>query len=220
MQLAAKLDLAIRRQQTAAAAGDAVAALDLADMYDEGKIVPKDPVAALAWYRRAAALGSSRAMFRIGQMYDTGHGIPMDRVAAAHWYQQAAALKDGEAEYHLAQLYARGDGVPRDPARADELLRASASHGFAAQAPAAPRAEPAPPAPPSDALAAAAVSVSPGIAKASPSESARSAAAEPATRPVVPGVSPRCGDVLMSQQLEEEITYADRVHLRGCQAAQ
>lgn len=202
MQLAARLDRAIRHEQEAATAGDALAALDLADMYDQGKAVPEDPIAALAWYRRAAALGNASAMFHVGLSYDVGRGIPADHVAAARWYERAAALHHGRAEYNLAQLYARGSGIPRDPARAAALLRAAAADGIAVS----PAAGPAIPAVRTE------IHVAPTPAGPIPT-----AAAQQDGRVAYPTSARSCGDILMSEQMEEEISNADRISLRRCQ---
>ncbi len=214
-------DAAMKRRQVAAAGGDAEAAREIGRMYEDGRDVPQDFVAALAWYTRAAVDGEPTAMFAVALMYDDGRGVPVDRAEAARWYRLAADHGSGRAEYNLALLYMHGDGVAPDPAQAGALFRAAATHGIdvpphllslgaAALQPPAVTAAPAAPV----AAALPAVPTPPASAAAAPEPTA-----PPDDQPLVPATDESCGHVLMSEQLEEEITNADRVTLHGCRAA-
>jgi hypothetical protein len=236
-QAAPPFDADLKRRQVAAASGDATAARELGRMYADGHGAPQDFVAALAWYTRAAVFGDPAAMFDVALMYDDGRGVAVDRGEAARWYQLAASHGHGRAEYNLALLYLRGDGVGRDPAHAGELFRAAAKDGVevppqllslgtkpgepapprAATPPAAP-AQPAPtPAAPSPAAPGPAAAVLPAISEPpAPPPVATAAAARPADKPLAPVADESCGQVLMAEQLEEEITNADRTTLHDC----
>lgn len=73
-----------------ASGGDLYAQVDLALMYEFGKVVKKDDVEALRWYRRAAKQGYARAQTHLGWKYAHGEGVEQDHAAALHWYQKAA----------------------------------------------------------------------------------------------------------------------------------
>ena len=47
-----------------------------------GKVVPKDPVAAVVWYKKAAYTGHQFALFVLANQYSTGNGIEKDRAEA------------------------------------------------------------------------------------------------------------------------------------------
>ena len=110
-----------------AEAGDTAAQLSLANLYDLGQGVTRDPAMAYAWYRRAAASGSPAAEFNVAAMCDTGDGVQHNVAEAALWYGRAAAHGNRRAQYNLGQLYATGDGVPRNPDQAEAWFRAAAA---------------------------------------------------------------------------------------------
>ena len=65
--------------------GDARVQSNLALMYENGRGVPKDFVAAANWYQRAAAQGYVDAQLNLGLMYAKGQGVPQDYVSAYMW---------------------------------------------------------------------------------------------------------------------------------------
>lgn len=118
--------------RTAAAAGDADAALFLGVAYDVGQGVPQNPVQAADWYARAASRGSVPAMFNLGVLYDIGRGVARDPAQAAQWYERAAQQGYARAEYNLALVYQDGPGIPQDRKRAQYWFWRAAGHGITA----------------------------------------------------------------------------------------
>jgi TPR repeat protein len=51
--------------------------------------VPRDPAAALHWFRRAAEARHSGAMYGLGRMLSGGHDVPAEPEAASYWLRQA-----------------------------------------------------------------------------------------------------------------------------------
>lgn len=98
--------------QSAAEAGDAEAALKLAQMLDTGTGVPRDINAALDWYIRAADAGLPDAAFNVAAIFDQ-RGRPSE---AAVFYARAAAKGHARAQFALGTLYELGEGVTRNHA--------------------------------------------------------------------------------------------------------
>jgi len=66
--------------------------------------VAKDPLRAVAWYRRSAEQGDAAAQYNLGNMYRWGEGVARDPEEAIRWFRKAGeqgseparkALKDG-----------------------------------------------------------------------------------------------------------------------------
>jgi TPR repeat protein len=64
---------------------------NLGFMYETGRGVPQNYVAAAQWYFVAAQEGEPTAQFRLGLLYDKGHGVPQDFVEAHKWLNLAVA---------------------------------------------------------------------------------------------------------------------------------
>ena len=94
-------------------------------------ITPKDPVKAVAWYRKAAEQGHAGAQYSLGQMYDNGEGVPEDDVQALEWYRKAAEQGNAGAQYDLGRMYDNGEGVPKDAVQAVAWYRKAAEQGNA-----------------------------------------------------------------------------------------
>src|ERR1700754_2146382 len=99
--LAAFLALASTRIFAADAAGvaqppegSAEAMNRMGILYATGSGVPKDYVAALAWYQRAAESGSTGAMNNIATMYFHGLGVPQSYEETVKWLQLAVKQND------------------------------------------------------------------------------------------------------------------------------
>ena len=60
----------------AAQAGNAIAQLRLALLYDQGDGVPQSAKAAFEWYSRAAAQGEPESQNQVGLFYELGEGVP------------------------------------------------------------------------------------------------------------------------------------------------
>jgi TPR repeat protein len=100
-------------------------------LYATGTGVPKDYVAALAWYRRAAAVGSLGAMNNIATMYFHGLGVPQNYGETVKWLRQAVKEGDAAAQNRLGSLYDDGLGVPKSADDAFELFSLAAAQGYA-----------------------------------------------------------------------------------------
>lgn len=118
-----------QRLRDAALAGDPVAAFEVAARYAEGRSVPQDMAAAVAWYEQAAEAGLAPAQYRLGSIYEKGLGGVRDVGAAQEWYTRATEAGNVKAMHNLAVLYAEGAAGEPDLERAAELFRQAAEHG-------------------------------------------------------------------------------------------
>ena len=66
--------------------GNAIAQLNLGDMYLEGLGVPQDNKEAVKWTRLSAEQGDAEAQYNLGQMYYKGQGVQQDYVSAHMWF--------------------------------------------------------------------------------------------------------------------------------------
>ena len=99
--------------QSAAKAGNAVAAYDIAVRLLDGKGVPRDPKAAAKWLEKAAAGGLAPAEYRLGSLYEKGTGVAVDLNKARALYLRAAEKGNAKAMHNLGVLVAdSGSGKP------------------------------------------------------------------------------------------------------------
>lgn len=101
---------ALDATRTAAGKGDAEAQYRLAQAYQIGKGLPKDPEMAIMWYRRAVAQGHAQASDELGFAL-FAHG---DRRVAMPYIERAAARGDARAFYLLGIAHFNGDLAARD----------------------------------------------------------------------------------------------------------
>ena len=97
--------------------GDVAAQLALADTYQKGNGVPRDPVRAITWYILAGANGNAQAKrrsiqltrsvtpfeigqirYNVGRMYVQGMGVKQDYVSAYSWFELAKAQGEIRAQ--------------------------------------------------------------------------------------------------------------------------
>ncbi len=117
--------------RSAAIAGDAGAAYEVAVRFAEGRGVPVNLDEAARWYERAANKGVTLAQFRYASMLEKGLGVKKDLAAARRFYMAAAAKGNSKAMHNLAVLYAEGiEGKP-DYATAVQWFRKAAQRGIA-----------------------------------------------------------------------------------------
>ncbi len=109
--------------------GDTSAALDLADVYENGEGVPKDPAKAYAWFSRAAELGSTRGLEMAGWHEISGDGTAFDPTKALESFRKATAAGSGYAAQQIGWMYEKGKGVPQDDAQAVEWYRRAIQQG-------------------------------------------------------------------------------------------
>ena len=77
--------------------GAASAQVSLGAMYADGRGVPQDGAAAVAWYCRAAEQGHASAQVSLGALYaDGGSGVPQNLVEGHTWLNLAASRLTGE----------------------------------------------------------------------------------------------------------------------------
>jgi len=114
-----------------AQAGDANAQTALGLLYDEGRGVPKDPSAAVAWYQKAAETGNPQAQLNLGLHYERAEGVGQDYGFAIRWYRKAAEQGYAPAEVALGTMYYRGLGLPEDKSKANVWFKRAAEQGNA-----------------------------------------------------------------------------------------
>lgn len=97
--------------QQQAESGDVAAMMALANIYDAGKLVIKNPFLAADWYQKAADAGNPSAMWRLGFCYHTGKGVKRDLDEAVRRYRSSAEAGDPDGMYQLGWMYEYGQGV-------------------------------------------------------------------------------------------------------------
>jgi hypothetical protein len=98
----------------AAEAGNAVAQLRLALLYDQGDGVPRSAKTAFEWYSRASAQGEPESQNQVGLFYELGEGVPENWDLAARLYQASAQQGWMKGQYSLGRAYQFGIGVPQN----------------------------------------------------------------------------------------------------------
>ena len=99
----------------AAAQGNTDAMVQLGNLYEQGRGVPKSGPEALSWYLKAAEKGNLDAQFRAGYIFLNGlEDVPYDYEQALKWFRNAAQQGSGEAELTIAALFQQGIGVDHD----------------------------------------------------------------------------------------------------------
>lgn len=101
------------------------AMFNLANMYQEGKGIPKDMKKAIGLYTKAANLGNVKAQSNLGVIFDISNLYE----SAIYWYTKAAESKDVDAIFNLALMYYKGRGVNRDVTKAIDLYTQGAKLG-------------------------------------------------------------------------------------------
>ena len=84
--------------------GRAWAQSDLASLYDDGLVLPKDALKAISWYEKAAYQGYAGAQTNLGLMYYYGKGVRTNRELAIEWFKRAARQGDVTAKKNLTAL--------------------------------------------------------------------------------------------------------------------
>jgi hypothetical protein len=105
---AAKLLLA------SAKAGNPIAQLRMAMLYEAGDGVARDKRESFGWYLRAAQAGEPGAQSEVAGYYEEAAGVAENWVAAAQWYQQSANQGWVKGEFGLGRCYEFGIGVPQN----------------------------------------------------------------------------------------------------------
>jgi len=112
-----------------AAEGDAQDLCKLADMFFNGRGMPRDIEKAVELYQQAANKGYARAKCNLGVMYSRGLGVGKDEKHAFKLYEQAAELRDAQAQRNLGMMYEEGRVIPKDVKKAFDLYELAAAQG-------------------------------------------------------------------------------------------
>ena len=125
------IDTARARWEEAAGRGDRDAMLALANLYLDGKQVPRDPEAAAIWLERAQGLGSLVADYLLADLLWKGEGTDRNQSRAIKLWQQCALLGHAPSAYRLALAYRTGaeDDKP-DPIACFRWATRSAELGY------------------------------------------------------------------------------------------
>jgi TPR repeat protein len=111
--------------------GDAIAQMNVGNIYYKGQGVPQNYANAAKWYIQAAEQGIAEAQCMLGFMYDKGYGVPQNYAEALKWSRKAADQGFATAQLILASMYDNGHGVPQDYAEAMKWYRKAADQGEA-----------------------------------------------------------------------------------------
>lgn len=72
--------------------GDAVAQVNVGEIFEKGAGGAPNYAAAIIWYTKAAEQGNKRAQFNLGTLYEQGLGVEKDPIKALGYYRQAWGL--------------------------------------------------------------------------------------------------------------------------------
>ncbi|TAL82060.1 MAG: hypothetical protein EPN75_03065 [Beijerinckiaceae bacterium] len=113
-----------------AKAGDAKAQYALANAYESGRDLSREPKIAAHWFEKAAAQNLAPAQYRLGSLYEKGLGVKRDIGKAMTLYRKAAENGNIRAMHNLAVLTAEGgsDGKPNYTVAA-QWFRKAAEYG-------------------------------------------------------------------------------------------
>jgi TPR repeat protein len=115
----------------AAEAGNTLAQLRLALMYDQGDGVPRSSKSAFTWYSRAAAQGEPESQNQMGLFYELGEGVAENWDLAGRLYQASALQGWTKGQFSLGRAYQFGIGVPQDRQQSIAWYRKSAAQANA-----------------------------------------------------------------------------------------
>jgi TPR repeat protein len=109
--------------------GNHYAEYQIAELYDNGKEIPKNKARAQIYYNRAlnGFLNTEQNQpdasteYRISQMFYMGQGTFKNYQAAWHWFSLSAAKDNTYALLQQARMLQKGEGVPKSEQRAQAL---------------------------------------------------------------------------------------------------
>lgn len=126
LELAGKLEEAIKLYVKANILGDSEAAYRIAEIYYMDERTMDESV---RWYSSVANQGHSKAQNSLGYMYEHGEGVVKDLNKAFYWFQKAAMSGNRNAQHNLAFFYYQGLGTAVDYKKAFEWYTKAASQG-------------------------------------------------------------------------------------------
>lgn len=101
--------------------GDAVSCHNLAELFDRGQGVPKDPARAAMLFQQSCQGGSADACSDLGAHLRDGAGVPRDEIAAVQLHQRACMAGAAAGCDRWAAALSSGRGTARDEVRAAAL---------------------------------------------------------------------------------------------------
>lgn len=113
----------------AAEAGNAVAQLRLALMYDQGDGVPQSARNAFVWYSKAAAQGEPESLNQVGLFYEGAEGVDENWDLAAKLYEASAQQGWMKGQFSLGRAYQFGIGVPQSRQNAIAWFQKAGAQG-------------------------------------------------------------------------------------------
>ncbi len=117
--------------ESAAEAGNAVAAYRLGSLYEAGELVTCDDDQAVRWYEIAAKAGDTRADARLGVLFGRVDWDGADPVLSFKHHLIAAESGDPDSQYAVSQCYEKGIGVGVDEEQARHWLERARESGSA-----------------------------------------------------------------------------------------
>jgi Na+-translocating ferredoxin:NAD+ oxidoreductase RnfD subunit len=113
--------------------GSAAANVILGDLSLEGKVVPRNPPAAAAYFARACELGHADGCTRLARLVVEGGAAPTQAAVECAFttLERTAATGDAECIYLLGLACATGRGRPQDSERARQLFEHACRRGHA-----------------------------------------------------------------------------------------
>jgi TPR repeat protein len=116
----------------AAKAGNPLAQLRLAIMYEGADGVPHDKKSALMWYNAAAAQGEPASQMELGGYYEAADLVAENWDLAAKLYQASAVQGWVKGQVAFARAYEFGIGVPQNRQQAIAWYQKAAAQGSGA----------------------------------------------------------------------------------------
>jgi uncharacterized protein len=113
----------------AANAGNALAQLRLALMYDQGDGVPRSAATGDKWYVQAAAQGEPESQDQLAIDYEAGEGVEENWDLAARLYQASAEQGWFKGQYLYGRAFQFGIGVPQDRQQAIAWFQKAGANG-------------------------------------------------------------------------------------------
>ena len=124
-------ETAIEWFKKSAERGCSLAQEKLANYYDLGLYVKKDPRKSFELYKAAAEQGSPLGQLRLAYCYSLGKYVNKDPKKAFELFKASAEQGNAFAQNALGDCYMMGDGVKQDMKKAFKLYKASAEQGNA-----------------------------------------------------------------------------------------
>ena len=123
---------AVEPLRTSANADNALAMVQLANLYKEGDVVVLDKEEAAKWFRKSAELGNVEAQISLAACYHNGEGVNANQEEAAKWMLKASKKSaDRDFQWTMGRYYQEGWGVEKDPTEAVKWFERAAKKGLA-----------------------------------------------------------------------------------------